>query len=216
MCDGLGAELFKFRPLDKDDALPMVRKACAGEMRGRPGGQPGSESVHRTTARWGLNRTAVRWGPRFCSTAPGRIPHSSLQSFPFGPRHRPTRVSLADASRAKELFAAFGRTIVSKASPLTGPEVRFLRKRLGKKAIEFAPMVSLTPEYLSALENNPDPVDPGRDKLVRLIYRELSGDKQLKKVFEKGQDLERWITSIHKSCVGENIFATHLRNNMED
>jgi DNA-binding transcriptional regulator YiaG len=122
-------------------------------------------------------------------------------------------VSLADASRAKELFAALGRTIVSKASPLTGPEVRFLRKRLGKKAIEFAPMVSLTPEYLSALENNPDPVDPGRDKLVRLIYRELSGDKQLKKVFEKGQDFERWITSIHKSCVGENIFATHLRNN---
>jgi hypothetical protein len=36
MCDGLGAEHFKFRPLDKDDALPMVRKACAGEMRWRP------------------------------------------------------------------------------------------------------------------------------------------------------------------------------------
>jgi hypothetical protein len=49
MCDGLGAELFKFRPLDKDDALPMVRKACAGEMRGRPGGRPGPESVHSTT-----------------------------------------------------------------------------------------------------------------------------------------------------------------------
>jgi hypothetical protein len=49
MCDGLGAELFKFRPLDKDDALPMVRKACAGEMRWRPGGRPGSESVHSTT-----------------------------------------------------------------------------------------------------------------------------------------------------------------------
>jgi hypothetical protein len=41
-------ELFKFRPLDKDDALPMVRKACAGEMRWRPGGRPGSESVHST------------------------------------------------------------------------------------------------------------------------------------------------------------------------
>jgi hypothetical protein len=25
MCEGLGAELFKFRSLDKDDALPMVR-----------------------------------------------------------------------------------------------------------------------------------------------------------------------------------------------
>ena len=32
-----------------DDALPMVRKACAGEMRWRPGGRPGSGSVHSTT-----------------------------------------------------------------------------------------------------------------------------------------------------------------------
>jgi hypothetical protein len=49
MCDGLGAELFKFRPLDKDDALPMVRKAGAGEMRWRPGGRSGTESAHSTT-----------------------------------------------------------------------------------------------------------------------------------------------------------------------
>jgi hypothetical protein len=41
LCDGLGAEAFqisapRFRPLDKDDAVPTVRKADAREMRWRP------------------------------------------------------------------------------------------------------------------------------------------------------------------------------------
>jgi hypothetical protein len=84
---------------------------------------------------------------------------------------------------------------------------------LAKKAVEFAPMVSLTPEYLSSLENSPDSIDPGRDKLVRLIYRALSGDKRLKAVFDKEDDFQRWITSIHSSGMGERITASRLRNN---
>src|ERR1035438_2277387 len=119
----------------------------------------------------------------------------------------------AEIPAMKQLFEALGRTIVSKQSPLIGPEVRFLRKRLAKKAVEFSPMVSLTPEYLSALENNPDPVDPGRDKLVRVIYRALSDDKKLKDVFQKHQDFQKWITSIHKTGRGERIIASRLRNN---
>jgi DNA-binding transcriptional regulator YiaG len=119
----------------------------------------------------------------------------------------------AEIPAMRNLFDALGRTIVSKTSPLTGPELRFLRKRLGKKAVEFAPMVSLTPEHLSTLENSPDPVDEGRDKLVRLIYREMSDDKKLKLVFEKQQDFEKWITSIHKTGMGERIVASRLRNN---
>ncbi len=119
----------------------------------------------------------------------------------------------AEIPAMKQLFEALGRTIVSKQSPLTGPEVRFLRKRLEKKAVEFSRMVSLTPEYFSALENNPDPIDPGRDKLVRLIYRALSDDKKLKDVFQKHQDFQRWITSIHNTLMGERITASRLRNN---
>jgi hypothetical protein len=119
----------------------------------------------------------------------------------------------AEIPAIKELHEALGRLIVSKTSPLTGAEVRFLRKRLAKKAVEFAPMVSLTPEYLSSLENSPDSIDPGRDKLVRLIYRALSGDKRLKAVFDKEDDFQRWITSIHSSGMGERITASRLRNN---
>jgi len=119
----------------------------------------------------------------------------------------------AEIPAMKELHQALGRTIVFKTSPLTGPELRFLRKRLGKRAIEFAPMISLTPEYFSSLENNPDPIDPGRDKLVRLIYRAMSDDPRLKDVFTKQQDFQRWITSIHNSGMGERIIASRLHNN---
>jgi hypothetical protein len=46
-------------------------------------------------------RHAMR-GPRFSSTAPGRIPHSSLQSFPFGPATLWRRVqSMCDGFGAK-------------------------------------------------------------------------------------------------------------------
>src|ERR1700694_2823377 len=34
--DGCRGSFFKLRPLDKDDAVPTVRKADAREMRGRP------------------------------------------------------------------------------------------------------------------------------------------------------------------------------------
>jgi hypothetical protein len=117
----------------------------------------------------------------------------------------------AEIPAMKELFTALARAIVSKSSPLTGPELRFLRKDLGKKSIDFAPMVSLTPQHLSLLENTPDPVDPGRDKLVRLVYRALSSDKKLKDVFEKEREFERWITSI-QSGAKEEIVAHRLKN----
>jgi hypothetical protein len=114
---------------------------------------------------------------------------------------------------ASELFDALGRIIVSKASAVTGPELRFLRKRLRIKAVKFAPMISLTPEYLSALEKNPDPLDPGRDKLARIIYRAIAPDKKLKQVFDNSEDFQRWMTAIHKGAAGERIVASRLRNN---
>jgi|HubBroStandDraft_1064217.scaffolds.fasta_scaffold10996_1 DNA-binding transcriptional regulator YiaG len=117
----------------------------------------------------------------------------------------------AEIPAIKQLHSALGRALVEKKSPLTGLEVRFLRKRLGKKAIDFASMVSLTPEYLSAVENNPDPVDPGRDKLVRVIYSALSGERTLQSFF-KEEVFQRWITSIQKSCIGETLTATLHRN----
>src|SRR5579863_3133963 len=98
----------------------------------------------------------------------------------------------AEIPAMRDLFAGLARVIVSKPSPLTGLEFRFLRKDLRKKAVEFASLISLTPEHLSRLENSSEAVDVSRDKLMRVIYSALSSDKRLKNVFEKGAEFERW------------------------
>src|SRR5260370_20196249 len=51
----------------------------------------------------------------------------------------------AEIPALKELLKALARTIVEKRSQLTGDEIRFLRKRLGKKSADFAAMLGLTP-----------------------------------------------------------------------
>lgn len=119
----------------------------------------------------------------------------------------------AEIPAMKSLHEAIARTIVGKSSQISGDEVRFLRKRLNIKAKEFAKMVSLTPEYLSSVENSPDPIDPGRDKLVRIIYRALSGDRKLRDLFCKEDEFQGWITSISTSGVRERITASRLQNN---
>ena len=53
-------------------------------------------------------RHAMR-GPRFSSTAPGRIPHSSLQSFPFGPATLWRRVQSRGAMGAGGTFQTVAR-----------------------------------------------------------------------------------------------------------
>jgi hypothetical protein len=63
MRDGLGAKPFKFRPLDKDDAVPRVRKA----VRGRCEGGPVGTTYNRPMT---LTRPDVMRGPRFTLTGP--------------------------------------------------------------------------------------------------------------------------------------------------
>jgi hypothetical protein len=108
------------------------------------------------------------------------------------------------------LLSAIARTVIEKRSPLTGAEVRFLRKRLGKRSMDFAAMIGVEPPRLSAIEGAQDrAVARGRDKLIRLIYRVLSKDKQLRKPLDKTKVFEAWITSIAGGAA-ECITATWL------
>jgi DNA-binding transcriptional regulator YiaG len=119
----------------------------------------------------------------------------------------------AEIPALKQLLAEIARTVVQKASPLTGAQARFLRKRLNRKSKDFARMISLTPERYSAIETSDDErMDPARDKLVRVIYRIMSGDRKLKTTVEREQQFERWITSIEGEGTGERIVATWLKN----
>lgn len=119
----------------------------------------------------------------------------------------------AEIPALKNLLAAIGRTIVEKQSRLTGAQVRYLRKRLKLRQVDFAAMIGLTPQRLCTLESSDTlAFAEGRDKLVRLIYRDLSGDSKLKNTLSRGNQLQKWLTSIHGRGSNEHIIATWLAN----
>src|SRR5690348_12335504 len=73
----------------------------------------------------------------------------------------------ADIPAIKGLLNLIARDLVEKDSALSGAEIRFLRKRLGKKATDFAKQIGLEPETLSRIENGHLPPSERTDKLVR-------------------------------------------------
>jgi putative zinc finger/helix-turn-helix YgiT family protein len=85
----------------------------------------------------------------------------------------------AEIPAAEKLMQAIARTSVESEVQLTGLEIRFLRKRLRKKAVEFAQIVGVSPEQVSRWEKGKNPPERSADKLIRLYYAEESGDRQL-------------------------------------
>ena len=79
----------------------------------------------------------------------------------------------------KQLFSLMARNTVMKPEALTGAEIRFLRKRLGNKATEFAEKVKLTPETLSRVENDKQRVGKRSDSYIRIYYALASRDSVL-------------------------------------
>ena len=98
---------------------------------------------------------------------------------------------MADIPAVRKLMQAIARTVVESDAALTGDEIRFLRKRLGKKSSEFAQLIGVTLEEVSRWENGH--VTPGRsaDKLIRVFYSMTSGDRRLKE--RMNRDIEEWL-----------------------
>jgi transcriptional regulator with XRE-family HTH domain len=95
---------------------------------------------------------------------------------------------LADIPAIKQLLNLIARDLVEEPSPLTGAEIRFLRKRLGKKAADFAKQIGLEPETLSRIENQHLPASERTDKLIRLYYALASKDPILLGQMQDGVD----------------------------
>jgi DNA-binding transcriptional regulator YiaG len=55
--------------------------------------------------------------------------------------------------RLAELHRVIAETLVHKGGPLTGKELRFLRKQAGVGAQRFAELLEVSPEHLSRVEN---------------------------------------------------------------
>jgi putative zinc finger/helix-turn-helix YgiT family protein len=115
----------------------------------------------------------------------------------------------AEIPAALKLLAAIAESLVRKPGLLTGDEIRFLRKELGKKASDFALLINKTPEHFSKLENNQLPLTEDTDKLVRLTYTMLVPNKKL--LSSLAENAEEWLTSIQGSRK-ERILATRNRS----
>lgn len=99
----------------------------------------------------------------------------------------------ADIPSARNLMMAIARTIVENDASLTGADIRFLRKRLGKKSADFARLVGVTKEQVSRWENDNNPPQHSADKLIRVLYCLESGDYELRRAFDSR--IAEWLTA---------------------
>ena len=65
-----------------------------------------------------------------------------------------------------ELHEALAQMIIRKPAHLDGAEIKFLRRRTGLSAKEFADRIGITPQHLSRLENN-----RGKSRVLDLLIR---------------------------------------------
>jgi transcriptional regulator with XRE-family HTH domain len=86
---------------------------------------------------------------------------------------------LAEIPAVKHLMQMIACDVVSSPLDLTGDEIRFLRKRLGKKAAEYCRYLGIEPETLSRIENGKQPISSQVQKLARLSYCVFSEDPKL-------------------------------------
>lgn len=86
---------------------------------------------------------------------------------------------VAEIPAIKQLMQVIARDIVTSPLDLTGNEIRFLRKRLGKKAADYCKYLGFTPESLSRVENGKQAVSIQAQKLARLSYCVFSEDLHL-------------------------------------
>lgn len=85
-----------------------------------------------------------------------------------------------------ELHDLIGRILIKKHAPLTGKEIRFLRKNMGLTATKLAEYIAVDIATISRWEKdvNRSP-DPSNDRLLRLLYCSIKEIPQTKSLVEK-------------------------------
>jgi len=116
---------------------------------------------------------------------------------------------VAEIPALKPLMRLIARDLVESHESLTGDEVRFLRKRLGKKASDFAKEVGIEPETLSRMENGKQGISEQLDKLIRLFYAVSANDSELL------EQVKKMISSWLASWTARNV-DTKIVKRIED
>lgn len=99
----------------------------------------------------------------------------------------------------KQLVQLIARDLILKQTALSGDEIRFLRKRLGKKQNEFARDIGITAETLSRAENEHQSLGESTDKFIRVYYAFWATDDSRLNEFrdEMRRVLSEWQEANH-------------------
>lgn len=72
--------------------------------------------------------------------------------------------------KIKELHRVLASLICSKDGKVTGKEVKFIRKEMRMKSVEFAKLLGITSSYMSRIENETKVISSSLDKLIRTLF----------------------------------------------
>lgn len=118
---------------------------------------------------------------------------------------------LADIPAIKQLMNLIARDLVNAPSALSGSQIRFLRKRLGHRASDFAKQIGLEPETLSRIENDHLQASERTDKLVRLYYAVASKDPLL--LDQLQADLDKRLMTWQRVIQPQKKIVASVRHN---
>lgn len=81
--------------------------------------------------------------------------------------------------RVQDLLDTLKQLILRKAPPLTGDEIKYLRKSIGKSSEDFASWIGVSPEQISRWENNHNPPGQPADRAIRFLAADYYNGKQI-------------------------------------
>lgn len=100
-------------------------------------------------------------------------------------------------TKPAELHRVIAQALLRKPEPLSGEELRFLRKNAGFPAQKFAALLGIDPAHLSRVENGKvDALGPSTDRLARaVVMAAAKGGEDVRKMLlehaDTKQDLRR-------------------------
>ncbi len=74
-----------------------------------------------------------------------------------------------------KLHTAIGKELIRKESPLSGQEIRFLRKNMGFSAVKLAETMGVDNASVSRWENGARKMSTTNDRMVRMLYCTMKG-----------------------------------------
>lgn len=105
----------------------------------------------------------------------------------------------------EDLYHLLAHMVVRQPAPLSGRDVRFLRKRIGLTAKQFAAQIGRTPEWISQIENGHAELGRTNDLLFRLAL----GLQIAAKANKSADDLTPLIEELESSM---DIAALRVRH----